>query len=400
MSQTLLPARASWPRKALPFVLVLLIFVLPSAGTAAIRSVLLAACLGLTLWIWVKERPTLPPYLWAFAVWALAGVLSAVNASNPGKVLAIAKSEVLYSALVYLSFYFAAAETRFFSLLRRAVASSLAFFGLSAIIGTINAGGNWEPSFYNQLGEYNTFVTLSLPLVLSTILPGTIRAGSAMERWLTAVAIVIAFGGCLFSSSRGIWINLSLVIVFLAVYAYRNHPRRIFLMGSLIVVIGCSALWAAHMASTHRHLSLAQSNARELIYRAAWEHIKEAPIFGHGYGRITSNEYYEAKFGGHIEHTHNVVLSYMDQAGIFGLAAIVALFWPFGRYFFRQVRTSTNPIFAVIGCVLLVSVFLRSMLDMFFYGQNLWLYWAYCGTLMTLCRAQTQTNSNASSAIT
>lgn len=397
MSQTLIPARASSSRKALTFVLMLLIFVLPSAGTAAIRSVLLAVCLGLTLWIGIKERPTLPPYLWAFAVWAIAGVLSAVNASNPGKVLGIAKSEVLYSVLVYLSFYFAATEVRFFSLLRRIVASSLAFFGLSAIIGTINAGGNWEPSFYNQLGEYNTFVTLSLPLVLSAILPGTIRANSAIERWLTAVAIIIAFGGCLFSSSRGIWINLSLIIVFLAIYAYRNHPRRIFLMGSLIVAIGCSALWAAHMASTHRHLSLAQSNERGLIYAAGWEHIKEAPIFGHGYGRITSQAYYEAKFGGHIEHPHNVVLSYMDQAGIFGLAAIIALFWPFGSYFFRQARTSVNPIFAVTGCILLLSVFLRSMLDMFFYGQNLWLYWAYCGTLMAMCSAQGGANTNASS---
>lgn len=377
---------AEWqPRRILVGILLLLLLVLPSAGTAALRSFLLVGCAICLLWIYSRERPALPPFLWIFAIWGAAGILSITNAENPLEVLRNTKSDVGYAALMYIAFFVAGTRPDFFFTFRRMAVLTLAFFSISGLVGAIAAGGRWSPGFYNQLGEYNTFVTITLPLALSALLPSTITAATRLERWLTAVAIACALGACLLSDSRGIWINLAIASIGISAYAYRTHPRRWQIIGILAVAVTCTALLAAYSVSAQRHLTLSQSNGREAIYAAAWEHIKETPFFGHGYGRTTSEVFYTNTFkqwGNLIEHPHNVVLSYLDQAGVFGLIALLCIFLPFARYLVRQITSNPQAIFAALGLVLLASFFLRSMLDMFFYGQNLWLYWAHCGVFI------------------
>lgn len=370
--------------RALLFVSLAFLLLLPFSGTAALRTILLLACLFLTLRVWLKDKPKLPPLLWVFAVWALAALLTTVAAENPARSFKHLKSEVGYSLLAYCTFFVAAAQANAFVLFRRVATLSLAILGGGAAIAALSANGKWVPGYFNELGEYNTFVITTLPLVLTALLPSSVRAGTK-EQWLVAASILLALLACFLSKSRGVWIVVTFIIVVMPLYAWRHIGQKHRLKaGLLVALIAGAGLVAALYAGSQRGIAVFQSNNRELIYAAAIEHIMERPLLGHGFGRTSSMAYYQTATPEKslIAHPHNLFLSYADQAGIVGLLALLLVLGAFFLRFTQAARAARSPIFAVTGLTLMMAIVLRSMPDMFFYGQNMWLFWAHCGILM------------------
>lgn len=369
--------------RALLFVSLGFLLLLPFAGTAALRTLFLLACLVLALWVWLKHAPAKPPLLWVFMVWAGAALLATIAAENPADSFKHLKSEVGYSLLTYTAFFLATSQPNAFVLFRRIATLSLAILGAGAVVAALSAGGQWVDGYYNQLGEYNTFVITSLPLVLTALLPSPVRAGKR-EQWLTAAALLTALLACFLSKSRGVWVVITFIAVAMTIYTWCHAGQNRRKAALLVALIAGAGLLAAFSTASLRGTGLVQSSAREVIYSAALEHIAAKPVFGHGFGRNSSQAYYETTTPELelIEHPHNLFLSYADQAGIVGLLALLCVLGAFLLGFGKVARATQSPIFAVAGLTLIAAVILRSMPDMFFYGQNLWLFWAHCGILM------------------
>lgn len=369
--------------RALLFVSLGFLLLLPFAGTAALRTVFLLACLVLVPWVWFKDASAKPPLLWVFMVWAGAALMATIAAENPADSFKHLKSEVGYSLLTYATFFLATAQPGAFVLFRRIATLSLAILGAGAVLAALSSGGRWVDGYYNQLGEYNTFVITSLPLVLTALLPSPVCTGRR-EQWLIAAALLTALLACFLSKSRGVWVVITFIAVAMTIYAWCHAGQNRRKAALVIGLLAGAGLLAAFSTASLRGTGLVQSSAREVIYSAALEHISAKPVLGHGFGRTSSQAYYETitPEGELIEHPHNLFLSYADQAGIVGLLALLCVLGAFLLRFGKAARATCSPLFAVAGLTLIAAVVLRSMPDMFFYGQNLWLFWAHCGILM------------------
>jgi O-antigen ligase len=360
-----------------------LLFVLPLAHTAALRSLALLATLLTTLAYAHRQPVPRLPLLPAFALWAAAGLLTLPWALDVAFSLDAWKTDVLYSLLVFAAFHTLSADLAAFAWLRRVATASLLFTSTLAVISNLKYG-YWAIGMHNALGEYSTFVVTTLPLLLTVYFPGALR-GAAWERWLATSALAVAGYAALLTRSRGLWLALACIGIAAIAWAARRTrlPRGLALTAAVGVLL--AALAAAAVVSSQRNTSLTSLHDRDRIYSVAFEQFLERPLTGHGYGREANREVYKEAFPGMLlRHAHNVVLSYAEQMGVLGLAVLLAIFGGLLTRFRRLAGAADDgtALLGATGLILCAVVLLKNMTDMFFYGHCLLLFWAHCGILL------------------
>lgn len=387
MSLQIMPSKSTVPTVCL-LPPALLLFVLPFAHTAALRSLTLAATLIAAAFFWrlnAASRTLRPPLLTAFALWIAAGLISLPMAINPLYSLGEFKGDVLYSTVLFSAFFVLGADTAVLLLFRRICLASLLTISLIAAVSFAQFG-EWRVGLHNALGEYGTFVVTTLPLAITVFFPGQLRGGRGEQLFASITFAAVAYGAFL-SRSRGLLMVIAVISVAVLLYAARHHrqQRRMLLTGAAVLFAG--ALIAAMVASHQRGTELAALHDRDRIYSVALDEIARHPLTGVGFGREANREAYKQAFPGMLlRHAHNLFLSYAEQMGIGGLIALFALFGSLFLQFGRLLRESdaTASLLGVIGLTLCLAVLLKNMSDMFFSGHNLLLFWAHCGLLLGL----------------
>ena len=131
-----------------------------------------------------------------------------------------------------------------------------------------------------------------------------------------------------------------------------------------------------------RGRALGDESDREAIYSAAVRKIMENPPTGSGYGYETDKAWYAAALPQRsVFHAHNIALSFVEQMGVAGLAALLAIFGAPAMAFARSLHAPSIEArtAAICGLTLLLCVFVKNNLDYFFIQQNLWLFFAHLG---------------------
>lgn len=386
----MLPAAAPQPpRPSVPGVnsllvpAALLLFVLPMAHVTAVRSLaLVATVVALAVYL-RRQRPARPPLLGVFGLWLLVGLASVLGAADPGESLGELKTDVLHSAIGFAACYLLASVPRGFRVLRRVTATSMLLLSTLAAL-SFALHGEWRNGYHNALGEYSTAISIMLPLVLTALLPGPLRA-RPREQVLVWLAVAMAAYGAYLARSRGMWIVLALIAVAALVDAARRAGWRRWVLLAATAVVAGGALFAAHVVSKQRNTELTALHDREHIYAFSLGQIAQRPLLGHGFGRETNREAYGQAFPGrYFWHSHNVLLSYGEQMGIPGVAIALALFASL-LVLFARLRRHADEAAAqagTVGLVLVLVFFLKNMSDMFFYGQTLNYFWCHCGLLL------------------
>lgn len=337
--------------------------------------------------VWRHNDPIRVPLLPAFGLWIAAGLASLPMAIDPLYSLVAFKGDVLYSILVFAAFFVLTADLAAFALLRRACTASLLVTSLVAA-GSALYYGEWGTGAHNALGLYGTFVITTLPLLITTLFPGTLRGGHG-ERMLTWMAIAAAIYGAFLSQSRSLWGVLAAIGAAALLYAAHRHRqhRRLLLAALVMVIVG--ALGAAAVVSQQRKTQLTALHDRDRIYAVALDQVARRPLTGAGFGREANREVYKQAFPNMaLRHAHNLFLSYAEQMGVGGLLALAALFGTL-LLNFRRLFIDADPAAALLGfagLTLCLAVLLKNMSDMFFVDHNLLLFWAHCGLLLGLGR--------------
>lgn len=354
------------------------LFVLPFGHVTALRSIALALALTAAVGLWASRAPRLIPLLPVFAVWLAAAALSLFTTRDLDASLSAISSDVLRSFLVFFVFYTLTLHLPAYRTWVAATALGFALLSGLAVVSFLEHG-KWVSYYVPLLGDFATSAVTVLPLLAGYVVlaPRDRRLAAIV---VVALAAILAGGYVTFS--RAFWLSMICGTGLAALLYVRRSSRLDARWSAVAVLVSIAALALAAFVSSQRGRDLTHFDDRLPIYTAVAKKIVTNPLTGTGYGHETDKPWYEAVLPGtSIFHPHNVVLSYLDQMGVFGLIALVAIFGMPTFVFARHLGDASREagIAAACGLVLLAIVFVKNTLDYFFLKQNLWLFFAHLG---------------------
>jgi O-antigen ligase len=128
---------------------------------------------------------------------------------------------------------------------------------------------------------------------------------------------------------------------------------------------------------------------RWLLYSTVWRKVSANLWQGTGFGHETDQAWYRATFDHFavpgvpdaLTHPHNIVLSYMDQMGVWGLLMLVCIFWTIGQSLWSAMRSGGRwqVKLGQAGMLLLLVTFVSNSFNFYFARQHLWMLFAMLG---------------------
>jgi O-antigen ligase len=129
------------------------------------------------------------------------------------------------------------------------------------------------------------------------------------------------------------------------------------------------------------------------LWHGAWILFKENPVFGIGRERypeavrqLVQRQVISPDAAAH-PHSHNEVLFHMATLGIFGLLALLSLYFVPAFYFFRDLRNPDRETRTIAGMGLALSLgfFVFGLTDVMFYWRVSYLFYAILLSVLFAC---------------
>jgi O-antigen ligase len=201
---------------------------------------------------------------------------------------------------------------------------------------------------------------------------------------LTACAVVY---GAYISQSRGTWVTIPLFAGIAYAVAKDLQRRYKIVIAAIIVVVGATLF--QYGSIVQERIAVAETDIQQYLqgtevdtslgirfqlWRGSWILFKENPVFGVGV-----EEYPEAledlaarkiitPTAASFPHSHNEVMFMISRLGIFGLLAILAVYFVPAYYFFRDLRDDDKEVRSVagMGLVLCFGIMVLGLVDVVF----------------------------------
>lgn len=182
-------------------------------------------------------------------------------------------------------------------------------------------------------------------LVAAVLLLGCVqyaaRIVACRPRWLWCAPVVPALLAIVMILSRGAVAGALFGIAF-AIQRFglsrkaRNMVARTVLASGLVAGVAVLAVFAVGAINDARR---AQSPTDSLavrgdLWRIAWEDFSDAPILGSGFGSLRESSL--ESLGQPYTYPHNVFLSLLQQAGLFGVPFLLVFLYLVGRLVHRR----------------------------------------------------------------
>lgn len=375
--------------------IVLLLVSLPLAQVTFFRSVAFVLLSMGAVLIYVKERPAKLPLSFAFVIWFLAALLSLASLPDKYPALQLIWSEVGKSAISFLAAYLFAKAGIPIVVWFRGAAAAVGVLAALSIVGWIQHGSWVAAGVVPALGDYNTSVLTLFPLLALPCFSRWREACGKFSLHIASVVFLLALIAGGLTLSRGFWLItlllFSLTVVSLGWRCHENWKKAFFWS----VCALCFCMFSVWTIAEFRGIDLLRFYDRDRIYWPVLDHVLSAPWYGYGYGHETQRAWYQQ----HMEdmgvlHAHNLILSYIEQMGMLGVAVLIAIFGGLYRAFQQHLvaddlRCSN---LAALGIALVIGIFVRNNLDIFFVRHNLLLFFLVCGLMLGALEAEHKNN--------
>jgi O-antigen ligase len=348
----------------------------------------------------LRALPRAP--LLAFAAWAALCVLSWFWSEAPHYTLREAKTEIGYGLLTLTVFAIAGLRVGRWRLWRNTLLVATALtFAIDIALEHLP----WRLTRHSMdggAGPWSTHLVLITPLLLMLAWPrpwGDARRATWSIAALTFVAIAAWR-----SENRMVWAALGVQLVF-AIMLVGSDPairtasfsrlRAGMLAAALVVLVAFGASIVERNERMFREPTAAGSLERDMrprLWSAAWEEIREAPWFGHGFGREIAGTRFLAltpKGGLHhppMLHSHNLFSDVALQTGLVGLGLFLLLLAALAREHWRWLHDARVAPLGIVGLTLLAGFVVKNLTDDFLHRHNALVFWALNAMLLGLAQ--------------
>lgn len=329
-----------------------------------------------------------------FLAWAALALVSLTYAVNPRYSLSEVKAEILYSFLVYFSFYVLSARGLLWRAGLWSVFASLVTLSLTNIFLWKTAGDVDHPHyFYNGVGAYTTYLVTVFPFIILTLVTAPV---DAVIKWLLSIAALVFLVPAYLTANRMFWVALvtgTVVLSALLLVSSKMRLQKIGVLATLAISLSLSAV--LFYSSLERRLPTQADAAqvldktididpRPVLWRFVIDEIASHPERGVGFGILSFDYAYpqwEKKSGGILFHAHNVFLDAGIQMGVPGILVVLWLFTAVLHEYWRLYQSDERVVqwIAACGIAMVVAVITKNMTDEFFRRDLALLFWALVG---------------------
>lgn len=383
--------------------LTIYIWILPIGHTTALRNLMFFSLIFLTIWaVWKYELKPRFPVAWAWGLYGAVAAFSLFYAIDPGYSLSEIKTELIYGILAFI---LGATWIRNEISLNRLMV--LLLLGNAFLVGYAIFQGavlfrDMPPiprgSLNSGFGTFSTYLVTVIPFVVAYT---ALHFRNHPFRWFLAILLIANLVALYYTISRAavlaIMVEIGVAALFLAAHNLRRLPwRKSMAFGALVIVAitGLAMLFNVQMvkrAPAHVQIdtptAFSQDPRVTILWPAAIENIRAAPLTGGGFGRnaykLRNPEI--AQINRFLWHAHNMFLNKGVQMGIPGilafsvlLAALAWAIWPTRTLISSH---SSLSLYAFAGIIMIVGVIIKNLTDDYFVRDNALLFWLMGGAL-------------------
>lgn len=224
----------------------------------------------------------------------------------------------------------------------------------------------------------------NISLLLSIILLPSIFTNIKKENWPALLVSLIAFTlgilASFLSGTRGGWITLPLISLFILKIYYsqirKKHLLLLLILPLSIVLISFSLPQTnvkkrVYQAKSDIYTYLASSNKESSIglrfemWKSSLLFFKEKPVFGHGELGYNIATRQRVELGEspkkiiNFDHPHNEFLNALVKHGLIGALSLLFVFTGSLSYFLKNIKNKNDEIkdIAIAGCLFLFCIF-------------------------------------------
>ncbi len=260
--------------------------------------------------------------------------------------------------------------------------------GIGCVIYQGLSGDDRAAGFFGHPMTFAGYFCIYLPLFLICFLDGKIFH---KYNYLTGIAFFAGLVALLYNSTRGAWLALLLVIIFILLYYI---SRRSFIAMLCLTVIACAGIGltsnAKFIKRVHSITSVKyQSNAeRILIWQSAYQMFQDHPVLGVGLGQYKDS--YQKKYISPkvkertLGHAHNNFMQMLAENGFVGFVGFTWMIGYFICHSFRQFWKTKSPYAFMISMSTLALV-LQGLTE-YNFGNSAVMkaFWLVLGCLLVL----------------
>jgi len=223
-------------------------------------------------------------------------------------------------------------DQRRFQISLAVIGLSLGFLGLKyGLFGVLRGGVHITRGVGGMIGDNNDFalaLNMALPILLylgTEVKSRWLRLGSLALVPLTALTV-------LFTSSRGGFLSLCIVALFLIFHS----RRKVVVIGSVVAVALLGSLFLPstfyeRMGSIVHYQNDNSAMGRLNAWQTSWNMARDYPVFGVGLDNFLFMFRFYAPNPDDVHVAHNTYLQVLAEAGFIGLAIYMVLlgtaFW-------------------------------------------------------------------------
>lgn len=209
------------------------------------------------------------------------------------------------------------------------------------------SGDSRASGFFGHPMTFAGYFCIYLPVLLVCFLEQRIYG---QWRWLAGGSFVLGVVALLFNATRGAWLALTLVLLFILAYYLMKGNKLAMLCLALFIAAGAGL--SQYQPFMQRLATITdtkyQSNTeRLLIWQSAYTMFKDHPVLGVGLGQYKDN--YQKKYISpkakepYLSHAHNNFLQMLAENGIVGFVGFLTLLVCFIGYSFKRFWQEKNP---------------------------------------------------------
>ena len=332
-----------------------------------------------------------------YGLWALLATASLAWSADPGYTLSELRREVLYGALAFAVFFYAATSAARLRLWGGALLAGTAALALFEIVRAHAAPG--LAPWHGGPGRFSTHLALVAPFLL--LLVAQPPEGFGRRPGLAATAFACFGLAALDTHNRIVWAAFltALLVIALAMAPVVAAParRRLALatMAAGLAIAGLFALSVTQKVEVSYPTAASAADTfvldhRHQLWAIAADVIEERPLAGHGFGReVLERRFRERMSGSGYEfatHGHNLILNAAVSLGALGVAILATLLAALALEHGRNLSRPGTRVLGAIGLALVAAFLVKNLTDDFFNRHNALVFWALNGMLVGLAR--------------
>lgn len=285
-------------------------------------------------------------YYIAIAVFLLTMLISALTSGAIGKGLKVWADFWIWRLMPFVMVTLAVKEV---CKAKKILACSLLGITLGAICLIYQgfSGDHRASGFFGHPMTFAGYFCIYLPVLLVCFLEQQV---SGKWRYLAGCSFVLSTVALLFNATRGAWLALMPVLLFILLYYLLKRNKLAMLCLALFILAGAGL--SQYKPFTDRLATITntkyQSNTeRLLIWNSAYTMFKDHPVLGVGLGQYKDN--YQKKYISpkakepYLSHAHNNFLQMLAENGVVGFVGFLTLITCFIGYSFKRFWQERNP---------------------------------------------------------